>query len=308
MPSNPMQRKSRNAFLLGMLLTLIIVLTIGLIVYVLVINPKTKKKDKNQTFYVNTYRLKQGMNVKSGEELSTNMLEEVQIPVATETVATDFIKNKVEVTGCKSKIDLTGGTILTKNMIYSEETPDSLRYVEYNMLVMPTLLDIGSYIDIRLKLPNSQDFIVISKKEVVNLYGETVGLNLTEEEILVLNSAIVEAYIMPASELYATLYVEAGIQETAQTTYIPTDEIVNLIQMDPNIVDEARKGLIDLYSKYVEINGKTYSEREVVRGYINNSEKTYAEDRDENIENAVQTQIQKAKQARKNYLSGLNGY
>ncbi len=44
-----------------------------------------------------------------------------------------------------------------------EDIENSLRYMEYNMITMPTTLEEGDYIDIRLRLPNSQDLIVISK-------------------------------------------------------------------------------------------------------------------------------------------------
>ena len=44
MPSNPMQRKVRNSFLLGVLVMLLIAALIGAAIYLLVIKPKVDKE------------------------------------------------------------------------------------------------------------------------------------------------------------------------------------------------------------------------------------------------------------------------
>ena len=60
-------------------------------------------------------------------------------------------------------------SIITIDMISksSEKTTDDLRKVEYNMLVLPTQLATGEYVDIRLSLPSGQDYIVVSKKQTI---------------------------------------------------------------------------------------------------------------------------------------------
>lgn len=306
MVANPMQRKVRNSFLLGILVMLIIAILIGVIVFLLVIKPSIDKK-KEAGMTIEVYRLKSGVSVESGDPITSNMVESVELSVKDNS--TDFMPSKMATengkeidvpfdSGYKSKIDLLGGTVLTYSMLYDEEeTPDSLRYVEYNMITIPTTVDIGSYIDIRLRLPNSQDLIVISKKEVVNLYGQTVGLNLTEEEILILNSAIVESYIMISSELYMAEYVEPGMQEAATYTYSPTEEVVTLIQANPNIVAEIRN----------EIANKYYTSG-TVRNPINAEIGQYASEADSNIQEGMQAQIEAARKAREDYLSELQGY
>ena len=311
MPSNPMQRKVRNSFFLGILVMLIVAILIGAIVFLAVLKPMMdeEKAQEGQT-YAYAYRLKAGINVESGDEITSDMVESVEIPV--QTVATDFIPAKRQDTngnlidipftpGYKSKIDLVEGTILTLSMLNDEtsEVNPSLRLVEYNMITIPTTLEPGDYVDIRLKLPNGQDLIVISKKEIVSIYGQTVGMNLTEEEILILNSAIVEAYIMVASELYMAEYVEPGLQEASVYTYMPTNEVITLINMDDNIVAEARQGLVALYSDSGVTN---------VRQQVNNSLAQYGEDASANVEAGILEQIEAARQAREDYLSELEGY
>lgn len=306
MPSNPMQRKVRNSFLLGALVMLVIAILIGTIVYLVVIKPKADKEKADKTQYDYVYRLKSGKSVNSGEEITGSMVEAVEIPVTTNN--TDFIRAKrtdqtgklVDVaftSGYKSKVALKEGTILTKSMLMSTEDEDienSLRYMEYNMITMPTTLEEGDYIDIRLRLPNSQDLIVISKKSIVSIYNQTVGFNLTEDEILLLNSAIVESYKMTSSELYLAKYVEPGMQEKSIYTYSPSEEVVNLIQSNPNIVATARESIAN---KYVNSGN--------IRNPINSALSQYAEDAKFNVESGMQQQITNAKQARESYLSGL---
>lgn len=311
MPSNPIQRKVRNSFLLGLLVMLIVVATIGAIVFFAVIKPEMDKEEEEENrLYAYAYRLKAGINIESGEEITNGMVESVEIPV--ETTTTDFIPAKIKnangklqemsfIGGYKSKIALKGGTILTYSMLYEEEeTKDSLRYMEYNMITMPTTLNIGDYVDIRLRLPNGQDLVVISKKEIMNIFEQTIGVNLTEEEIVVLNSAIVETYIMNGSaELYMSTYVEPGIQTAATYTYMPTNEVITLINMNENIISEARYALAMLYSKQGVVD---------TRGQINNSLGQYAGESKDNIKTGIQAQIDAAKKAREDYLSELEGY
>lgn len=275
--------------------------------FVTILKPKIDKEKGETIAYV--YRLKAGVNISSGEEIIPSMVESVEIPVTTNS--TDFILAKRQdqtgkivdigfMSGYTSKVDLKEGTILTKSMLNEgeNEISNSLRYVEYNMITMPTTLDIGSFIDIRLRLPNGQDLIVVSKKEIANVYGQTIGLNLTEDEILILNSAIVERYIITASELYMTTYVEPGTQTAAKYTYMPTSEVIALMNMDENIVAEARAALASLYAK----QGVTE-----IRGQINTIRNQYGE-AESNIEAGIQAQIEAAQKARKDYLSGLEGY
>ncbi len=302
MPSNPMQRKVRNSFFLGILVMLVITILIGTIAFMLVIKPKfdAAKKDAEQP-KVFVCRLKQGQDVKSGEEITSSMLEKVEIPVASSTVATDFINEPNTISGYKSKINLKGGTVLTQNMLYSEEegeTADSLRYIEYNVVTIPTTLEEGDYVDIRLRLPNAQDLIVISKKEIISIYGQTLGLYLSEEEILLLNSAIVEAFAMPSSELYLAKYVEPGMQEKSIYTYSPTAVVVDLISKNPNIVSTARDAIVN-----------RYLESGTVRNPINSELGKYtAEESKYNIEAGMSEQLEAARKAREDYLSGLEGY
>ena len=300
MASNPMQKKARNSFLLGMVLTLVIVLIIGVLLVFLVYIPN-KEKEEERGKEVVAYVLNQ--DVTSGSTITTDMLTEAtvyesMVPsnyVDTNVIATMLAQN--DGTSIIAKLNMNKNTILTTDLIMSSENPitDDVRYVEYNMLVLPTTIAVGDYIDIRLTLPNGQDLIVVSKKQVKSLLGDTVGLELTEGDILMMESAIVEAYIMSASKIYAIQYVEPGNQVAATETYRPTAAVENLINTDSNITEEAKEALRNKF-----ISG--------LRGYIDTERNAYIDEQQENLETRLQEEIENARAAREAYLSGLTSY
>lgn len=298
MVANPMQKKARNSFLLGVLITLIVCLIIFALFYFLVIN-KGGSDDRGEE--VKAYVLNQ--DVQSGGIITSNMLN--QIKVYTSMLPSNYIdasvlstlQSQTEGGNLVAKVDMKKNTILTSELVTSSEAvvTSDIRYVEYNMLSLPTTLAVGDYIDIRLTLPNGQDLIVVSKKEVKSILGDTIGLEMSEGDILMMESAIVEAYIMTSSKLYAIQYVEPGNQAASVATYTPTEAVKSLIEVNPNIVDTARTALISRYD-------------EGMRGLINGQKNNYASEQQENLETKLQEEIENAKAAREAYLSGLTSY
>lgn len=303
---NPMQRKARNSFLLGMIITLIVCAIIGVAVYFL-LSGQNKEKEQQEGVLTYAYRLK--ADVKSGEEITLDKVEAVL--VTQKAVPAGAFASKIKTTnskgkdtwvdsafpsGYKSKLDLKTGTILTDSLVYEgEKLTNDTRYVEYNMLMLPTTIIVGDYIDIRLTLPNGQDLIVVSKKQVKTILGDTIGLELSEGEILMMESAIVEAYIMPASKLYAIQYVEPGMQEASANTYTPTEAVQGLMQRNPNIASEAK----------TEFQSRFNAD---IRTWTNADKNAYEASAQTNLEEKIQDEIENAKEAREAYLSGLTSY
>ena len=120
MPSNPMQRKVRNSFIAGIFVMLLIVLIVGAAVFFLIVKPKMDKAKEEEQQIAYVYRLKKGCSVSSGKEITASMVEEVEIPITTNS--TDFfqakkqgpdgkLKNVAFAGGYTSKVDLIEGTI-----------------------------------------------------------------------------------------------------------------------------------------------------------------------------------------------------
>lgn len=294
MAVNPMQKKARNSFLLGMIITLIVCAIIGVILYIAVIGPENKASKEKGTA-TKAYALNR--DVKSGQEITADMLSPINTysNLIPQNYIDSTILTRVE-SGKKvvAKVDLYKNTILTASTVTTEENTvtKDVRTMEYNMLTLPINLTIGDYVDIRITFPDGQDFIVIAKKEIKNIQGNTVTFDMSEADIVMLNSAIVESYIMKASNIYIAKYVEPGMQEKAANTYVPTAEVIRLIETDSNIVSTAKN---ELTSKF-DAN---------IRNQMNSTVNQYSEQGLTNVEEGIQKQIEDAKKAREEYLSSL---
>ena len=206
------------------------------------------------------------------------------------TVATDAVI---------AKVAMTANTVITSSLVVrtDEVQTNDVRTQEYNMLVLPTELGPEDYVDVRLMLPNGQDFIVVSKKRVGipqtsdgTYMADTITMNLAEDETISMSAAIVEAYKINGSKIYVTKYTDPGIQEKSIETFIPTQEIAELINSDPNIVTTAREALKARYTT----------------GLKNvNSVKNGLEKNDENVKTKTDESIQTTQQNRKQYLESL---
>lgn len=205
-----------------------------------------------------------------------------------------------------AKVDLGKNTILTPGMYtaQSNKSEDDTRKVEFNVISLPSDLQQDESIDIRLRLPDGKDFIIISKKNASfpdqgTPSDNQIYLNLSESEISLMSSAIVESYEIQGSKLYATKYTDPGLQKEATPTYVPSQEIVQLIVKDPNIVDRAKT---ELYNRFQD--NSVINVRSTIQGQIDKSEE---EERRSQVQSGTQTEVQTQTQDRKSYLSALNG-
>lgn len=360
MATNPMQRKARNSFLLGILVTLILA---GAVIAFLLIQLKNyrDKEAEEQANSVKVWVLSQ--DVISGQVITTDMLkqqvtnktlvpsnaigdmsilsnyalsdkegnevlteyknnvatlylskngskQELKMEAETGSYYTETSGNKQYVelaeTPIIAKVDMNKNSIITIDMISKsdEKTTDDLRKMEYNMLVLPSQLQTGEYIDVRLSLPTGQDYIVVSKKqvEIPQIGGidseNTIWIKLTEGEIIAMNNAMVDAYRMLGSQLKVVIYTEAGIQNAAIPTYVPTGDVMKLIQSNPNIIDTAKNELIRRYNdNYGTVRN------EVINPSINSN----GQEGEENLKTKVNESSSTSKDERKQYLQSLGG-
>jgi len=296
MATNPMQRKARTSFLLGILVTLLITGAIIAILLMQLMNIKNKEKQEQMSMVTVAVLNK---DVKSGEKINSADLTEVQ--VTSTNAPRDYMT--LSSLGDKNiaKIAMTSGTIISKEMIYIDEDKitNDVRREEYNMITLPIDLQSGEYVDIRLMLPTGENYIVLSKQVVeIPLVGgvysdDTIYLELSEEEILSLGSAIVEAYWIEGAKLYANKYVEPGMQDAATITYPPKKEILELINSNPNVVQEAKTALANRYNT---------NQR---NGSLNNAINSAGDSGESNVVTNMQESITNTKQDRKEYLETL---
>ena len=301
MASNPMQRKSRNSFILGVLIA---VLVMGAIVAVLLLKIKNMqaKEDDRLANLIKVYAL--NTDVKSGDTLDASML--VQVETDKNAAPTDAIKGTALTENSIAKIDLSKGMILTASMVAESDNPTTsdLRIQEYNMLRLESQIAQDDYIDVRLRLPNGLDYIVVSKKrvEIPQINGvdseNTIWIKLTEDETLAMIHAIVEAYKLEGAVLYTAKYVEPGTQEKATPTYIPSAEVVNLVTQNPNVVQEAKTAMYNRYQQFT-------SNRNNINSQLNSVDEDEAKSK---VTTGTTTEVTTAQDQRKSYLDALAGY
>lgn len=208
-----------------------------------------------------------------------------------------------------AKVDMKANTVLTGSLLsQSDELITSdVREQEYNMLSIQSGIQDEDVVDIRLRTPKGQDYIVISKKTVIipeqggTVDSDTIKLKLTEDEILTMSSAIVDSYMMQGSVLYVSKYVEPGTQESAIPTYSPNQDIINLINNDPNITQRAMIAISQRYNrKDRNDTDKTVmsTERNKIDSIINSIDEST---RNSNVQSKSEESVTKTKELRKRF-------
>ncbi len=296
MTMNPMQKKARTSFLLGVLITLVIA---AIVIAFLILQISKMKKEQESIVYRTVYVLSQ--DVTSGDNLDGKAkLMKVESTYAPNNAITTENQSSYIKEGSTVKISVRAGTVLTTDMVNVEgkEKTADVRTQEYNMVILPSQLEKGETVDIRLRLPSGEDYIVLSKKYVKQTDSETIWIDVSEEEILTMSNAVVEAYRMEGSLLYATTYIDAGLQNAATPTYIVSQEVISLMNSNPNITVTAMNALSQRYTEAARNQ----------RNVINNALNGYADEGLQNIETKIEEEIEKQKTARQQYVDGLSEY
>ena len=315
MAMNPMQRRTRNSFLIGFLVSLIIMslIVIFLLYRIQGLNEKYEAlEDLQSTAYVSADDITSGTEVtmddftkqtvrttlSKAELLSADDFEFIDEETGEIIEKYDSEGNPKEKTMIV-KTNIPAGSIITKDMLEEVDNPitDDQRMQEYNMIILPTMLESGQYIDIRLKLPGGEDYIVVSKKQVLETDATTVWMKMTEDEILTMGNAIVEAYAIAGSKLYATTYTEAGRQDAAVQTYPVNQAVLTLINSDPNVVQEAKEALWRRYNEQEQVEQRN--------NHINSALSDNAEGSNEAIQAGIQEETTALKAAREAYVKSL---
>ena len=201
MAVNPMQRKANNSFLLGVLITLLIT---GAIIAFLIVQISKMNREKEeidaqtQYAYIVAAEIKSGTEIQPsqvrGVEIKTNVASSVlyssKVTDAEGNVTADLTGNRFP-TGLKAKVNMHPGTIITSDITYEDElVANDVRTQEYNIITLISQMGTGDYIDVRLRLPTGQNYIVLSHKEItipeINGVASTncIWLDLNEAEIL----------------------------------------------------------------------------------------------------------------------------
>lgn len=302
MAMNPMQRRARNSFLTGMLVTLV-VMAIVVVILLYRINQLNEDKEKlialQQSVYVAAEDIKSGGEVTM--ESLTSEIVQTSMDLSNALTANSFTEFDDE-TGEEfmleyvSKVDIPKGAIITMDMVseVGDEVKNDQRVQEYNMIVLPSELKNGDFVDIRIRFASGVDYVVVAKKKILQCTSDTIWVKLSEDEILSLGCAIVDSYKSVGSKLYATTYVEAGLQEAATRTYSASSAVNQLIANDPNVLEDAKNAL------YERFNSLGQTQR------VDNIDPQVLEDPNA-VQSGVQSEVAATKSAREAFVEALEG-
>jgi len=274
-------------------------------------------EDEFGKFYVDTQEKDKVIRVY--EELATGEFYMLKIDMVSSTPEKKVrVKEYIDIKNVPvlARVNMNANTVITKELVVQsdEQVTDDTRQEEYNVVVLPIDLMTDDYVDIRLMTPNGQNFIVLSKVQVEipknadgTYIADTIKVNIKEDEILAMSSAIVEAAGIKGAKLYAVKYVDPAMQEEAYPTYIPNAAVTQQLGPklengelvgfeNPNVLEAAENQLIERYS-----SAAIKIRNEYLQQIIDNTE-NYQENAQSGMDESMGTSIT----ARQKYLNSLN--
>lgn len=259
-------RKGRNA-LLTIVAVIIILVCVGLCVWLFFHMRDQMKADyetqiselnlklmsKTRTVYVAKDYLHAGQMI----ERDMFDLKEVLTDAADYVTEDDFGKTLL--------VNVDAGSEMKKAFVSGEVVDAELREVEYDCIEVTSNVNTADYVDVRILLPDGSDYIIMSKKQVKALNETKLVCDLwvTEEELLLMDSAMVDAYLYRSidervldAKIYVTKYILPTVQDPSEPNYTPSEISAELIQNNPNIVNVASKYLASelRQKKQLELN------------------------------------------------------
>lgn len=220
-------------------------------------------RDRMMSYTGTAYRAKE--YIQAGTVLKPELLEQYEIisdmPVyASES---DFGKSVL--------VDIKPGTEITKNLLAWDTVTNNVKEAEFDFITIPLNISEHDYVDVRLRFPDGTDYIVASKKKVIRLdeQRKKIYMQMSEEEVLFLDSALTDTYRYGGSEIYLTKYISPEKVSPSEVNYIPSIPLSELISDNPNIENimtgklsaEERLKLEDSLSPYLSGDAPTYESR-----------------------------------------------
>ncbi len=204
-------------------------------------------------------------DVVQGETITADMLTTTRIH--NNTVPSGAYTSAGAVVGQVAKYNIVRNATAVSSMVSDKVISQDMRIQEINAVVLPTDLMVNDFIDIRLMYPSGVEYIVLAQKQVTKISGTTIWMDMSEEDTLMLNSAIVDSYLTDGTKLYAVKYtdpttqIKLGASEEAinQARIYLKDaiakELAGFDSIDEVYTTEQRQtGNVDIYGEPTTIN------------------------------------------------------
>lgn len=184
--------------------------------------------------------------VLTGEDIEFVEFEKDKLPGS-------VITDSRQISEMVTRIDLLKNTILLPSMIVSMKdiVTHDLRLQDYSHFKLNTGLLKGQFVDVRIKRKDGADDVFLSKKEILDIAGTTIFIDIDDVERMYINAATVDAAIN-GCELYTTIYVDAQNQMKAPVTYEINSNIMAMIEANEAIIKKAEEELREKNSRQQE--------------------------------------------------------
>ena len=178
--------------------------------------------------------------VYSGNEVLETELVPVSVP--TSTLAESSIEDISELVGKHYRVNISPGTIISRDMLMDEFDGTKEKYPrEVTFTSLPVSTTVGDYIDMRIMIPNGEEYVIFSHKQIKRLYDNTITFFMSEEENAILNSVFQDVgNYSQFCIVYIMKYLEPGNDTDTVAFYPVQHEVENFIRFNPNIQDTTR--------------------------------------------------------------------
>lgn len=178
--------------------------------------------------------------VYSGQPVKESDLIAVSVPAS--TCSTASITDINNILGNYYKVDINPGTIISMDMLMDDASEADKRYTrELTFTSLPVGTVVGDYIDVRLILPNGEEYVVVSHERIERLYDTTITIHVSEEENQIINSMFAElGQYQGFTFAYLVKYIEPGKDVDTVAFYPVQEDMKELVMLNPNIKDTTR--------------------------------------------------------------------
>lgn len=222
--------------------------------------------------------------IAAGEAITSDILTPCMLKIPKDT-SVHFVNHDSQLIGTYAKTELSKGSILTKDMLLKDN--DFLiqsRRIELTDLRLPTALSLSDLLEIRISFPNGEDYVILKHKKIHEFLKEEdliygITLTLSEEELLRLSSARVDATRYEGACLYAVIY-QADYEIAATVDYPVNADVFSLMLWDPNVLAhsitqdeiERRNLLEERLHRFAQLKAEDFSSAIVVEQNYNMSQ------------------------------------
>lgn len=131
-----------------------------------------------------------------------------------------------------AKLSIPQGTIMLSSMCEPELKSLTEREVEFTCFYVSHNVEVGDFIDVRIRYQNGEDFVILPKKRIerLSLTNSTCFLMVDEMELQMMASAIVDVTEYNAV-MYSNVYPQPEVQQATISNYPVRNETNSLLAL-----------------------------------------------------------------------------